>query len=73
MLVFQYNCYALLTDETKTIKLYNKANYSAISEDIGKVDWEKELTDIQDMNIMWNHFYDKIQEMENRHIPKRKI
>ena len=73
VLVFQYNCYALLTDETKTIKLYNKANYSAISEDIGKVDWEKELTDIQDMNIMWNHFYDKIQEIEDRHIPKRKM
>ena len=37
------------------------------------MDWETELKGESDIDSMWNHFYEKIQEIKDRHIQQRKF
>lgn len=73
VLLFNYICYIQGSVNTKIIKLYNKANYPAIREELTNINWDREFSDCADnVNQQWDIFARKMKELEDRHIPTLK-
>jgi hypothetical protein len=47
---FDYNCYTMAKNKGRVTKLYNRAKFKEFSEELEKTDWEKELSDKNDIN-----------------------
>lgn len=50
---------------------YKKGNYLAISNEINSIDWKSNLSDFQSINDALSYFYDKINDILQKHIPVR--
>ena len=67
VLIFCFNCYNIIKHEKKKKRLYQKANYDQIIEDIDSGNWTSVVLD--DINDMMSRFNDKIKEIEKKHVP----
>ena len=50
---------------------FRKADYEAINKDLGDIDWTTDL-DKLDVNEAWNYFRETIDNVVDKHVPKRK-
>ena len=75
VLKFDFNCFTVLKHRNRERKLYNKANFEELNNDIMKTNW-KELLDVEgdvcDINRCWSVFHGKIKELEDKHVPTSK-
>ena len=57
--------------KSEKIKKYqtSKGNYSAINDELNSVNWEEELSDLQDVNKAWDIISTKIKHLRDKHIP----
>ncbi len=72
VLKFEFHCYTEIKERTKHVRYYNKANYEEISRKINNMNWE-DLLNTEDIDEMWGRFKQKIQAMEDAHIPQRTV
>ena len=72
VLKFYFNCFTVLRHCNRERKLYNKANFEELNNDIRRINW-KELLDKEgdnfDINRCWSVFHSKIKELEDKHVP----
>ena len=61
----------------KGINIYRRDfrafDQGALIEDFQLINWNNELPEVQDPNILFNSFYDKVIEIVDHHIPIKKI
>jgi hypothetical protein len=50
MMKFDYNSYTMVKNKGRITKLYNRVKFKEFSEELEKTDWEKELSDKNDIN-----------------------
>jgi len=68
---FDYNCYTMVKNKGRVTKLYNRAKFKEFSEELEKIDWEKELSDKNDINTNWNSFLSTMRRLEDIFIPTK--
>ena len=72
---FYFNCFTILKHCNRERKLYNKANFEELNNDIRSIDWKELLdndSDNFDINRCWSLFHSKIKELEDKHVPTSK-
>ena len=73
VIVFNYNCYAVLYDKYYEKFLYDKGDYDELNKELQDFDWENSLEDCSNINDMWTLFLDKVKYLESKYIPKRRF
>ena len=71
VITFTYECYAILNSKRKQRKLYDKADFEKIREEINNIDWEDQLGKYNNVEDMWKFFHSTIMEIEEKFIPTR--
>ena len=72
VLHFKYNCYTFTRNKRSVKKLYDKADYNAIEEIIRNIKWGELLGGPEDINSKWDKFQRKIEDLEEKYVPRKK-
>ena len=71
MMKVDYNGYTMVRNKGRVTKLYNRAKSKEFSEELEKTDWEKELSDKNDINTNWNSFLSTMRRLEDKCMQKK--
>ena len=69
---FGYNCYSPPSDSSQEKFQYNRGNYDKIRNRLQAIDWNEFFTCCKDVDAMWNRFCELVQNLMDKHIPKKK-
>ena len=71
VLIFDYNCYAILQEKKMTKTLYDRADYVGLKAEIDEISWADMFHNNEDINEVWNIFITKLEELKDKYVPKR--
>ena len=61
----------MVKNKGRVTQLYNRAKSKEFSVELEKTDWEKELSDKNDINTNWNCFLSSMRRLEVKYIPTK--
>ena len=71
ILTFTYECYVILNSKGYQRKLYDKADFEHIREEINDINWENQLGKCNNVEDMCKFFHSSIMEIEGKSIPTK--
>ena len=71
MLQWSVNVKTEHTNRVKAALNYSKGNYEAIRKEMSTINWEQEL--VGNVEDCWNYLKNKLYELEQQHVPIKKI
>ena len=71
LISIEYDCIVEKADEDEVRFSYYNGDYNAIREDLGNIDWQSELCDLNTQQ-QWDKIHSKLIGLIERHIPKKK-
>jgi len=71
VLNFDFNCYANICSQPKTVKLYNNGNYRDFNQEIKNIKWQDKLSETNNIDTNWTIFLTILKDLEHRFIPTK--
>ena len=71
VLFFNINCYTVLRNVNRSSFLYEKADWENLKIECEKQNW-KEILEGDDIDVIWDSFLNKVNDLQARFVPVRK-